>query len=189
VVLNCRHRSLDHRNVDTEEIGEPGGGIGHASALVSGSNAMIDTLRLAQAPSKTAIRIREEGVFMTRRLFVTLSAVSSLVATPAMAGSLFAPFTFVPGSNAPYCIITNADSKPIEVSVSATGFAGNVLTPTSNNCPDAPDTLNPSATCYAVYADSSDLACRFTTKGKARAHTEVLDGSNNVVTTIPATAK
>lgn len=126
---------------------------------------------------------------MSHRLSLTLSALAALVATPALAGPLHTPFSFVGGSQTPYCIVTNVGTKAIEVDVSATSIGGGLRAPIVNNCPVPPNTLSAGATCFSYYADGATLSCHFTAKGKVRAALQILDGSNNVVDTIPATAK
>jgi hypothetical protein len=126
---------------------------------------------------------------MARSLSFASSALFVLVAAPAFAGSLATSFVFVNAGDTPHCIITNVDSKDIEVTASATSLAGTVRTPESNICPTPPSTLNAGASCYTSYIDGADLACRFTAKGKVRASVQILDGSNNVRVAIPATAK
>jgi hypothetical protein len=118
-----------------------------------------------------------------------LSVLFSLVAAPAFAGSLHTTFVIVTGDQTPYCVITNVDSKAIEVDASATSLAGSPRTPAGDTCPTPPNTLNAGAACFTNYAENATLSCHFTAKGKVRASMQLFDSGNNLVHVIPATAK
>jgi hypothetical protein len=126
---------------------------------------------------------------MSYRLSLTMSVLAAFVAGPAFAASLHTPFSFIGGDHTPYCIITNVDSKEIEVTATATTLAGSPRTPVVDNCPTPPSTLNVGATCFSYYGDGAHLSCHFTAKGKARASLQIIDAGANVVDTIPATVK
>ena len=126
---------------------------------------------------------------MVRRVSFLLSALVPLIATPAFAGTLHTPFTFVGDDQTPSCVISNVDSKEIEVVVSGTSIGGSTRTPISNSCPTPPGTLNAGATCVVQYADSADLSCHFTVKGKVRASAQLTDAAGNLAVAVPATAK
>jgi hypothetical protein len=126
---------------------------------------------------------------MIRRLLLSSSALVTIAASPALAGSLHTSFVFITGSNSAYCIITNVNTKPIEVTATASTFAGNTAPPAIANCPVPPNTLNPGASCYSSYNDDVDVACNFTAKGKARASMSVISGTNELVAVYPASAK
>lgn len=147
---------------------------------------MIDT-HAPHAPAERPQTGRKGKSLMIRRLLLASVLVS--IASPALAGSLHTSFVFITGSNNAYCIITNVNTKPIEVTVSATSFGGSTATPSTNNCPVAPNTLNPGASCYASYNDNISVACSFTAKGKARASMNVISPANELIAVYPATAK
>jgi hypothetical protein len=188
VILDAGHRSLNERELDVEKAPQGGGGTSHASALASATNEVIDT-HAPHAPAENLESGRKGKVLMIRRLLLTSSVLVSIAASPALAGSLHTSFVFITGSNNAYCVITNVNTKPIEVTATASTFAGNTATPSANNCPVPPNTLDAGASCYAVYNDDIDVACNFTAKGKARASMNVLSPANELVAVYPATAK
>jgi hypothetical protein len=126
---------------------------------------------------------------MTRHLSLKLSVLATLIATPCFAGSLHTTFVLVSDNQTPYCVITNVDSKAIEVETSATSLAGNPRSSVIDNCPTPPNTLNAGAACFTSYAENATLACHFTAKGKVRASMQLFDSANNLLQVIPATAK
>jgi hypothetical protein len=149
---------------------------------------MLETRRTPRAPAEYTNLRRKGERLMTRHLSLELSVLASLIATPCFAGSLHTTFILVTDGQTPYCVINNVDSKPIEVTASATSLAGSTRTPVLDNCPTPPSTLNAGAACFTSYASDATLSCHFTAKGKARASAQLF-AAGDLIQVIPATAK
>jgi hypothetical protein len=78
----------------------------------------------------------------------------------------------------PECTVTNADKKPITVTVELLDVFGAAIAPTATTCPEPPLTLGPRETCQVASPPSVTLTCWVTSSSKRiRAGLNVYNGT------------
>lgn len=127
-----------------------------------------------------------------KRILPFLLALTIVTATsPALAGGVLATPLMLSYKATHYgaCVVTNVGTSAAEVEVTIKNNIGSTLPPINDTCPTPPATLAAGQSCNRTAFLNEDIYCTFVGKGKFRASVQMIDTTEGVVATFPATAK